>query len=57
MITVSKAKKILGKDVENKSDEEVQMELDMAIFLSEIILDAFKQKSVYVKVKKELKNE
>lgn len=57
MITIAKAKNILGKETENMSDEEIQKELDMAVFLSEILLDAFKQKNLYVKVKKELNYE
>jgi len=51
MITISKAKNILGKDIENKSDEEIQKELDMAVFISEIILDAFKQSCKYDKLR------
>ena len=57
MVTVSKARKILGTDGKDKSDEYIQKELEMASFLSEIILDAFRQKDLYVKVKKELNNE
>lgn len=57
MITVAKARKIIGKDFECKSDEEIQNELDTAVFLSEILLDAFKQKELYVKVKKEISHD
>lgn len=54
MISISKAKKVLGNEAINKTEEEIQKELEMAIFLSEIILDAFKQKGLYVKVKNKL---
>ena len=47
----------MGTDGKDKSDEYIQKELEMASFLSEIILDAFRQKDLYVKVKKELNNE
>jgi len=51
MITISKVKNILGKDIESKTDEEIKKELDMAVFISEIILDSFKQSKIYAKVK------
>ncbi len=57
MITLAKARKIIGQEANSMSDETVQKELEMAIFLSDIILDAFKQRNLYVKVKKELNNE
>lgn len=51
MITVLKAKKILGQLVASKTDDEIRKELDMAVFISEIILDAFKQSYKYDKLK------
>lgn len=51
MITISKIRKVLGEEVSGKSDDEIQKELDMAIFISEIILDAFKQSCRYNKLK------
>lgn len=54
MISISKAKKVLGNGAINKSDQKIQKELDIAVFLSEIMLDAFKQKNLYIKVKNKL---
>lgn len=51
MITISKVKKLIGKEVGTMSDEQIQKELDMAAFLSEIILDSFKKTQLFVKVK------
>ena len=40
-MTVSKARKILGKLAERLSDEEIKKELEMSVFLAELILKEY----------------
>lgn len=47
IITVNEARKILGKMAVNKTEEEIMEEIEIANFLSDIVLNEYKQKDKY----------
>jgi hypothetical protein len=43
MITISKARKILNKEAEAMTDEEIEKELEVYTFLSELVIERFRK--------------
>lgn len=45
MISVSKARKIIGKEAETMTDSDIEKELETLSFIAELVLEKFKDSS------------